>query len=109
MARARLQSQFFAVSQRIENQNPRGDKESNSKPTGAINTKTHVIGATSCLLEGETQPPKTICLVDSTDLHRAWGHLQEAIDCVQVQSRKGGGTDALTKGILLKDYSSNYD
>ena len=107
MARARLQGDFLAVSQRFEDQDPRGDSLTNSKSTGAIDSTPYVAGVTSCLLERETQPPKYICMAYSADLYRAWGHLQEAIDRLQVQGRKGGGTHASTKGVLSKDNKNN--
>ena len=69
MARMRLQSHFFTLLERVQDQDPRGDSSINCKPLSAINTKTHVIGAKSCLLEGETQPKEAFCMVDKADLH----------------------------------------
>ena len=69
---------------------------------------TPVVAGAGGVLEGEAAAAEAVCMAHQVDLHRAWGDLSQASNCILLKTSERDGTKTPAKRVLTAHHQGAH-
>jgi hypothetical protein len=73
-----------------------------------VEVETPFITGAGGILEGQAAASEAVCMVDSVDLHRAWGNLSQTLNRLLLKTSERDGIEAPAKRVLAINHQVTH-